>query len=66
MSPNQKIALVLAEKIVDLLEDSGASRDEQATALAVARELVSLSSASLTCLPQLTGGVPEPPVEGSR
>jgi hypothetical protein len=66
MSTNQKIAMALAEQVVDLLEASGASRDEQATALAMARHLISLSSASLTCLPQLTGEAPQLPDKGSR
>lgn len=65
MSPNQKMAMELAVQIADLLEVSGASQDEQATALAMARQLISLSNASLTLLPQLTGEGPAVSAEES-
>ena len=49
-SPQARIALVLAEKVVALLESSGATKDEQFSALAIARELVPLSEASGTAI----------------
>lgn len=48
MNDKANLAMELARRIVELLDESGASQIEQITALKVAHELTQLASASFT------------------